>query len=105
MSRRLTVPATTPWAGGDRYEQAVHALRQVEEALREAGAGLGDVVRMRTYLARFEDLAPVARAYAEVTRNLRPAVSTLTCTMVAPEHVEFEPMPLSWDRLEWFGGT
>jgi enamine deaminase RidA (YjgF/YER057c/UK114 family) len=55
------------------------------------GAGLADVVRTRVYLARFEDLAEVARAHAEVFRRFPPAITILTCTMVSPEIlVEFE---------------
>jgi enamine deaminase RidA (YjgF/YER057c/UK114 family) len=77
--------------GADPYQQAVHALRNVDEALRAAGAELGDVVRSRIYLARFEDLPLVAKAHAEVFRDIRPAVTILTCTMIAPAIlVEFD---------------
>jgi enamine deaminase RidA (YjgF/YER057c/UK114 family) len=77
--------------GADPYQQAVHALQNVEAALRTAGAELGDVVRSRIYLARFEDLPLVAKAHAEAFRDIRPAISILTCTMVAAEIlVEFD---------------
>jgi enamine deaminase RidA (YjgF/YER057c/UK114 family) len=77
--------------GADPYQQAVHALHNVEAALRAAGAELGDVVRSRIYLARFEDLPQVAKAHADVFRDIRPAISILTCTMVAAEIlVEFD---------------
>jgi enamine deaminase RidA (YjgF/YER057c/UK114 family) len=77
--------------GNDPYAQAVHALRNAEAALRAAGAGLADVVRTRIYLARFEDLASVARAHAERFGDIRPALSIVTCPMVSSEIlVEFE---------------
>ena len=77
--------------GADPYQQAVHALQNVEAALRAAGAEFGDVVRSRIYLARFEDLPQVAKAHAEVFRDIRPAITILTCTMVAADIlVEFD---------------
>jgi enamine deaminase RidA (YjgF/YER057c/UK114 family) len=77
--------------GGDPYAQAVAALRKVEDALRAAGAQLTDVIRTRIYVARFDDWQEVARAHAEVFREVRPAITLLTCTMVSPEIlVEFE---------------
>jgi enamine deaminase RidA (YjgF/YER057c/UK114 family) len=77
--------------GGDPYVQAVHALQNVEAALRSAGAQLTDVIRTRIYLARFEDLQEVARAHAEFFHEIRPAIAILTCTMVSREIlVEFD---------------
>jgi len=77
--------------GKDPYQQAVHALHNVEAALRAVGAEFGHVIRSRIYLARFEDLPEVAKAHAEVFRDILPAVTILTCTMVAAEIlVEFE---------------
>ena len=77
--------------GNDPYAQAVQALHNVERALQAAGAGLADVVRTRIYLAKFEDLPHVAKAHAKVFRDIRPAISILTCTMVSPNIlVEFD---------------
>lgn len=42
------------------------ALLNVEAAQRAAGAELGDVVRSRIYLAKFEDFPQVAKAHAEM---------------------------------------
>jgi enamine deaminase RidA (YjgF/YER057c/UK114 family) len=92
VSQTSAVDSEGKIAGGaDPYQQAVHALRNVEAALRAAGAELGDVVRSRIYLAKFEDLPQVAQAHREVFRDIRPAITILTCTMVAAEIlVEFE---------------
>ncbi len=92
ISQTSAVDANGNIAGGsDPYAQAIHALSNVEAALRMAGASIEDVVRSRIYLARFSDLPQVAEAYAKVFHKIRPAISILTCEMVSPDIlVEFE---------------
>jgi enamine deaminase RidA (YjgF/YER057c/UK114 family) len=92
VSQTSAVDSSGVIAGGsDPYQQAVHALQNVERALFEAGAELKDVVRTRIYVARFEHWPEVARAHAEMFGNVRPTMTLLTCTMVSQEIlVEFE---------------
>jgi enamine deaminase RidA (YjgF/YER057c/UK114 family) len=61
----------------DAYGQTRRCLEIVLAALREAGAGAGDVVRTRIYLTRREDFEEVARAHGEVFADIRPVNTTI----------------------------
>jgi len=75
----------------DPAEQAREALRNIEQALAEAGATLADIVRVKYYLPNIEDWPRIVPVLGEAFGMIRPAATALVCGLVDPRmKVEIE---------------
>ena len=80
---RIFVAGTAPTMddGGDPppdvYGQTMRCFERIEQALREAGSSMADVVRSRVYLVDAGDFEGMARAHGETFAEIRPANTTV----------------------------
>jgi enamine deaminase RidA (YjgF/YER057c/UK114 family) len=60
---------------GDAYAQTIAAIGKIEQALKEAGATLEDVVRTRIYVTDIDRWKEIGRAHRELFGKIKPATT------------------------------
>lgn len=60
-------------APGDPYKQMCFIVKKIEQALKQAGASLNDVIRTRMYIINISDAEEIGRAHVKYFGNIKPA--------------------------------
>jgi enamine deaminase RidA (YjgF/YER057c/UK114 family) len=60
---------------GDVYAQTVFIFKKIEKALREAGAGLADVVRTRMFITDISKWEEAGKAHGKFFKNVKPVAT------------------------------
>ncbi|KKX26659.1 RidA family protein [Rhizobium sp. LC145] len=69
----------------DVAAQTRNALGTIEKALKEAGSGLHDVLRVRYYLTDMADYDALVEVLGQTFSEIRPAATMVVCGLTTPE--------------------
>jgi len=87
-----TTPDGVVEAEGDAYGQTKIILQKIEQALKQAGARLSEVYRIRMYVTDISRGPEYMRAYSEFFKDIKPVITVAEVSALArPAHlVEIE---------------
>jgi len=85
---------------GDAYAQTQYILLKIEQALKDAGASLEDVVRTRMYVLDISRWEAVGKAHGEVFKEIKPAATLVEVYSLIQEGlvVEIEATAVVQDK-------
>lgn len=70
----------------DAYVQTTQAIKNIEAALKEAGAGLEHVTRTRVYVTNIGSYEDVGHAHGEAFGEIRPATTLVEVSnLISPD--------------------
>jgi len=75
---------------GDGYQQAAQAIRNIEWALKQAGATLANVVRTRMYVTDIKRWEEFGRAHHEFFGEIRPCATMVEVRALIDERMLIE---------------
>ncbi|HVX51188.1 MAG TPA: RidA family protein [Chitinophagaceae bacterium] len=75
---------------GDMYAQTDFIYKKINKALQQAGAGMADIVRIRTFITDMSRYQEVLKSQGEVFENIRPAATLVEVTALIDERLLVE---------------
>ncbi|THH37058.1 hypothetical protein E4Z66_08960 [Aliishimia ponticola] len=71
-------------APGDTYAQTVYTLNRIHTALREVGADMRHVMRVRAYLTDLSQAGAFIRAHGEAFKGIDPVLTGVQAGLTQP---------------------